>query len=177
MSAGRSDNPPWKCSRWQMCAWLSRITATIRENELYPLVPTMQWWSTALLLYGKHPGHDVPAVIPRPCASNTLFAAEVDTFCSCRGVITLIRSEANHPLSQVHLLISLWWWWLFFQNWQMVSAGLSSWISSGLSFFFFFCSNGQLFTVLYCAPFLKMRFTRNKKKNQIINRNNNMNTI
>lgn len=35
------------------CAWRSSITAAIRENELYPLVPTMQWWSSALLLYGK----------------------------------------------------------------------------------------------------------------------------
>lgn len=67
VSAGRSDNPPWKCS-WQMCAWRSSITATIRENELYPLAPTMQCWCSALLLYGKHPGHDVPAVIPGPCA-------------------------------------------------------------------------------------------------------------
>lgn len=146
-----------------MCAWLSRITATIRENELYPLVPTMQWWSTALLLYGKHPGHDVPAVIPWPCASNTLFAAEVDTFCSCRGVITLIRSEANHPLSQVHLLISLWWWWLFFQNWQMVSAGLSSWISSGLSFLFFLLWRPTFSCSLLCSLF-KDAIHKNKKK-------------
>lgn len=146
-----------------MCAWLSRITATIRENELYPLVPTMQWWSTALLLYGKHPGHDVPAVIPWPCASNTLFAAEVDTFCSCRGVITLIRSEANHPLSQVHLLISLWWWWLFFQNWQMVSADLSSWISSGLSFLFFLLWRPTFSCSLLCSLF-KDAIHKNKKK-------------
>lgn len=69
VSASRSDNPPWKCSRWQMCAWRSSIIATIRESELYPLVSTMQW-SSALLLYGKHPGHDVPAVIPWPCTSN-----------------------------------------------------------------------------------------------------------
>lgn len=69
VSAGRSDNPPWKCSRWQMCAWRSSIAATIRENELYPLAPTMQCRCSALLLYGKHPGHDA-AVIPGPCTSN-----------------------------------------------------------------------------------------------------------
>lgn len=72
VSGGRSDNPPWKCSCWQMCAWLSRITAAIRKTKLYPLVATIQWWSSGLLLYGtwSWTGHDVPAVIPCPCTSN-----------------------------------------------------------------------------------------------------------
>lgn len=65
-SAGQYDNPPRKRSHWQMCAWLSRITAVIRKIELYPLVEMIQWWSSTVLLYGKYPVHTMPTLIQWP---------------------------------------------------------------------------------------------------------------
>ena len=81
---------------------------------------------------------------------KSLFAAEVDTSCSCQGVTALIRSEVNHPLSQVSPVN---------QSLMMVSLlpkladGLSRFIIMNqlrVEFFFFFlqsCSDGQLFPV------------------------------
>lgn len=98
-----------------MCAWLSRITAVIRKNELYPLVATIQWCSPALLLYGKYPGHDVPALIPWPCTSNlfllltrtsfVLVGVRADTHCVKSSVCWHLRS----CFVVVDLLIRLWW--------------------------------------------------------------------
>lgn len=80
---------------------------------------------------------------------KSLFSADVDIFCSCWCVIkkvpcevffVLTCSNLNHPSSQVDLLNSLWWCETTRRNsitlsCQMNWAGLSSSVSSRLSFF------------------------------------------
>lgn len=91
-----------------MCAWLPRITAMIRESELYPLVPTKQWWSSPLLLYGAS-WTWCASFKPMPMHLKSPFSSEVDIFDSCRCVIMLTCSKLNHLSSRFDLLFSLWW--------------------------------------------------------------------
>lgn len=118
VSGGRSDNPPWKCSCWQMCAWLSRITAAIRKTKLYPLVATIQWSSSVLLLYGtwSWTGHNVPAVIPWPCTSN-LCSVLMWTFFFFFFLLVCNKSKCCVNCS----------WCLHAGNWIVVRLWLTCW--------------------------------------------------
>lgn len=126
-----------------MCAWLSRITATIRKNQLYPLVATIHWLGRSRVIICKQPLNPLNfKSLLGAYLLSILLNVVTEYSVSCRlAMFILPYTKTSVFLKCIEELIKMWLYDFLTMTWPSIRRWLKCKFKKKYNFFFMYINN------------------------------------